>query len=168
MGQVAMAVVTMLCGKEGSGKSAYARQLKKQHNAMILSCDEMMLSLFDEYLGEDHARVYDRCCKYLYRLAEDLAAAGVDVVLDFGFWSRRQRKEVRAAFKQKGIQTRLCHVTANQDVISQRLAKRNAALGEGTEKAYNIDEGMRALFDARFEEPGPEEVDALVDTTDGD
>lgn len=159
-----MATVYLLCGKVGSGKSTYAQRLKQRQNAVVLNCDLMMLSLFGEYLGDDHARVYGKCTAYLYALAEEVALAGVDVVLDFGFWTRAQRQAVRAAFAGKGISTELHYLKTDPETVTARLARRNETAG-GEEAAYRIDEGMRAILDRRFEEPGPDEVDELINST---
>lgn len=40
-----MAQVIMTCGKICSGKSTYAQKLSKKYNAVILSVDEITLSL---------------------------------------------------------------------------------------------------------------------------
>ncbi|HOV25823.1 MAG TPA: AAA family ATPase [Pseudobacteroides sp.] len=47
-----MAKIIIMCGKICSGKSTYSQKLKKEINAVVLSCDELMLSLFDEQLGD--------------------------------------------------------------------------------------------------------------------
>lgn len=160
-----MAVIYMLCGKAGSGKSTYARQLREEHNAMILNCDEMMLALFGEYLGDGHGRVFEKCSNFLYRQAEELIALGVNVVLDFGFWGRQPRRALRSTFAQKGIATILCYIKTDESEVTRRLAKRNDDIQNGTATAYTIDDGMRAILDARFEEPEPDEIDILLEST---
>lgn len=52
--------IYMLCGKVGSGKSTYAMKLKELHQAMILSCDDLMRSLIDEYLDEWHQLIHQK------------------------------------------------------------------------------------------------------------
>ena len=49
-----MAKVIMTCGKICCGKSTYARRLQAAGNAVILSIDEITLSLFPEGAGEMH------------------------------------------------------------------------------------------------------------------
>lgn len=43
-----MAKVTQICGMLCSGKSTLARKVCAQSGAVLLSCDELMLSLFPE------------------------------------------------------------------------------------------------------------------------
>ena len=49
-----MAKVFMICGKLCSGKSTYAETLRKKHSAVILSVDEIMLTIFGQNAGEKH------------------------------------------------------------------------------------------------------------------
>lgn len=50
-----MAKVFLICGKICSGKSTYAEQLRvKNKTAILLSVDEIMLSIFGQYIGERH------------------------------------------------------------------------------------------------------------------
>ena len=49
-----MAKVIMTCGKICCGKTTYARCLQAAGNAVILSIDEITLSLFPEGAGEMH------------------------------------------------------------------------------------------------------------------
>jgi len=47
-----MAKVIMTCGKICSGKSTYAKQICIENHAVILSVDEIMLSIFGQHSGE--------------------------------------------------------------------------------------------------------------------
>ena len=46
--------VIMTCGKPCSGKTTYAKAYCERHNAVLLSADELMLSLFGNDAGEKH------------------------------------------------------------------------------------------------------------------
>ena len=65
-----MAKVIMTCGKLCSGKSTYARKLQEELGAIILSIDELMLTLFPEGAGEMHDIYAKRTEQYL--LAQSL------------------------------------------------------------------------------------------------
>ena len=56
-----MAEVILLCGKIAVGKTTYAAYLQRNRNAVVLSCDELMLSLFDSCLGDKHDDTVKRC-----------------------------------------------------------------------------------------------------------
>jgi len=46
--------VILICGKICSGKTTYAKNIAQNMNAIILSVDELMLSLFGQYLVEKY------------------------------------------------------------------------------------------------------------------
>jgi len=158
-----MPKIILLCGKICSGKSRYAASIKTD-TSVILSCDELMLQLFDECLGEEHHKqILGKCQKYLYDLAEQIAGAGADVILDFGFWSKEQRQEIRDRFRDKGFDTELHYIKVDRQVWLQQIDDRNNAARSGAPgRIYFVDDNMKRLFDAAFEEPSAEETDILV------
>jgi predicted kinase len=157
-------IIILLCGKVCSGKSTYAHKIKEQHNAVILSCDELMLRLFPEQLGDAHRQITEKTQAYLYDLAEQIAFAGTNVILDFGFWFADDRRVVRECFMQKGIRTELHYLPVMQETWLANIQKRNEQVQRCPGQAYTIDENMKQLFDARFEEPDESEVDVLYTT----
>ena len=62
-----MGKVILICGRLCCGKSTLARKLADERGAVILSCDEVSLSLFPEGLGENHDAMTDRIKCYLLR-----------------------------------------------------------------------------------------------------
>lgn len=157
-----MGKIILLCGKICSGKSSYAASIKTD-TTVILSCDELMLQLFDECLGEGHNRMLEKCRNYLLDLAEQISAAGPDVILDFGFWDKAQRQSVRERFRAKGIETELHYVRVSNEVWIQQIKDRNAAALSGTAgRIYYVDDNMKRIFDEAFEEPSAEEIDILA------
>ncbi|OAB42424.1 AAA family ATPase [Paenibacillus glacialis] len=157
-----MAIIYMLCGKVGSGKSTYAKTLKELHRAMVLSCDDLMLSLFDEHLGDQHQRIHRKSIAYLYQLAEELVSIDVNVVLDFGFWSKEDRLEVRQYFLDKGISTELHYINTPAIQTKQQLHMRNQDIVNGKSNVYLIDEDMRQFFDSKFDEPTEDEISVRI------
>ena len=59
-----MAKMILICGKLCSGKTTYAKQLCSKQNAILLSVDELMLAMYDPYLGDRHDEIGCRrwCC----------------------------------------------------------------------------------------------------------
>ena len=161
-----MATVYMLCGKVGSGKSTYAKKLKERYQAMILSCDDLMLSLFDEQLGDQHQLIQRKSMDYLYNLADELVSIGVNVVVDFGFWSKAERIEVKQHFMDQGITTELHYINTPEIQTKKQLQMRNEAITHSNSNVYHITEEMRLLFDTRFEEPTEDEISARSEDYD--
>ena len=84
-----MAKVFLICGKICSGKGFYTRQLKEKEHAVVLSCDEIENDLFHHDLGDRRDAISADIKAYLHKKAVDIARAGCNVILDWGFWSRK-------------------------------------------------------------------------------
>jgi len=153
-----MAIVYLLCGKVGCGKSTYANWLRTEKNAVVLSSDDLMMCLFDSCIGPDkHQEYLSRCKKFLYIQAEDFVKMGFDVALDFGFWQKSERTEVAKMFAEKGIETKLAFINTDYDTITNNLNKRNTLVENGETRAYHIDDEKRQRFDAMFQAPSENE-----------
>lgn len=160
-----MAEVILLCGKIAVGKTTYAAYLQRNRNAVVLSCDELMLSLFDSCLGDKHDATVKRCSLYLSGIADQVVAAGVDVVLDFGSWTAAERDAVRTFFAEHNNPVRLYYLFCEESVRLERLRLRNIALRNADGRVYIIEEDLRRRLDAKFELPSENETDKLIDTT---
>lgn len=157
-----MAKVVMICGKICCGKSTYAHQLRIQHKAVILSADEIMLALLPPYLGDEHEKYVQKAENYLLAKAVELVETGIDVILDWGFWSKADREKTKAFFAGKNIDCRLHYLAVSDSEWQARLAKRNSAVAAGDPGAYFVDENLAKKCLARFETPQPEEVDLWI------
>ena len=88
--------VFLIFGEVGAGKTTFAKQLETSLPAIRFTYDEWMRKLCGEnppleHFPTYHARVTDLLDTVWPRCLE-LAR----VVLDFGFWTRRERDSVRA------------------------------------------------------------------------
>lgn len=153
-------LLSLLCGKTGSGKSTYAAKLESERRAVRLSLDELMLPLFGSELPRP---VFEQrlatCKEYLATVAERLLALGVDVVLDWGFWSRAERLAVRQRFGAAGARSELLYFDVPDTEILERLRHRNARLPAHT---YAIDDAMFEELSRYFEPPGLDEPYARI------
>ncbi|MCX7772405.1 MAG: ATP-binding protein [Clostridia bacterium] len=158
-----MAKIVLLCGKICSGKSTYANQIKQKYNAVVLSCDKLMLELFEEQLGDKHRMILEKVKSYLYQLAEQIVAANTNVILDFGFWTHSERQSLKQYFAGKGIETELHYIRVSQEAWCGNIEKRNESLKNGETQDYYIDENMKQLFNEQFQEPDDHEIDILYE-----
>lgn len=154
-----MAKVVLICGAICSGKTTYAKKLMKNSPAALLSMDELMLSLFPPYLGDKHEEISAKCRKYLLGRAVDIAKAGLDVILDWGFWTRGDRENITAFFRERNVETQWHYVRADEKTLDEHIAKRNAS---GHAGAYFVDENLKRKCLDRFEEPADGEMDVIV------
>ena len=154
-----MPKVIMTCGKICSGKSTYAKKLQKENKAVILSIDELMLALFGGDAGEKHDEYVERIKGYLYQKSLEIVAAGTDVILDWGFWMKKERDFARSFYVENGIANEFHYIGVDDNEWRRRIDKRNRDILAGKSDAYYIDEGLAAKFTAIFEKPDPSEMD---------
>lgn len=161
-----MAKVIILCGRIASGKTYYANMRRVGTNTIILSVDDLLLQLSDSCLGDLHDEVAFRCECYLYGLAEQLIGTGTDVIIDYGYWLKKEREYAKQYFHDKKIIAELHYIDTPEAIRRRQLEQRNALLqleaGQGNRKAYLIGEDLRQRLDMKFEEPGMEEIDRLI------
>ena len=155
-----MSRVIMTCGMICCGKSTYARRLQAERNAVILSIDDITLTLFPEGSGEMHDTYALRAEQYLLNLSLQILRTGTDVILDWGLWTRAIRDRIRQFYAaQGGIETELHYLRIDPEEWERRIRKRNAS----GEAAYYVDEGLLNKVKTLFEEPSAEEVDVLAE-----
>ena len=150
--------IKLFCGKICSGKSYAAEKLSEKENAALLSVDELMLTVYEECLGENHRAAEKRCLGYLLKKAAELAALGVNVIIDHGFYQFAERDYARKYLANAGIKTEWHYMKSDDALRKKRLTQRNAALSLSPKREYIITMEMMARFDSLFEEPTQEEM----------
>ena len=158
-----MAKVYMTCGKICSGKSTYSQKLRKEHKAVILSVDEITLALFGLDVGEKHDLYVERAENYLFEKSLEIIESGINVILDWGFWTKRERDFARKHYGDKKIECEFHYIDISDEEWARRLAKRNAAITSGELDAYYVDEGLTQKFKDMFEVPAKSEIDVWVE-----
>lgn len=154
--------VILLCGKIASGKSHYASALQASQGGVVLSSDGLMLTMFENQEGAYHDLLAARGQRYLLRLAEEILRGGCDVILDWGFWTKQSREDVRQYFAKRQIPTKLHYLDVTDVIWRQRIAKRNAAVQRGDTQAYFVDDSLLQKLLGRFEAPSADEVDVYI------
>ena len=159
IGGAIMAKVIMTCGLICCGKSTYAKKIQSEGNAVILSIDDLTLTMFPNGSGDKHDTYVLRAEEYLLELSLQILQSGVDVILDWGLWTRSVRKRIRDFYASHGeIKNELHYLRIDPEEWKKRIEKRNASGGTG----YYLDEGLREKAESLFEEPSADEVDVLV------
>ena len=148
-----MARVIMTCGKLCSGKSTWAEAQAKKRHAVVLSIDEVMLSLFPEGAGELHDGYVEKTKTYLLNKSLEILNAGTDVILDWGFWRRELRDEVKAFYEEHRIPWEFRYFPVEDKEWRKRIEKRNEEVLVGKTQAYYVDEGLIQKMDTLFEAP---------------
>ena len=123
-----MATAHLLFGYLGSGKTTFARRLEVEHRAVRFTPDEWMARLFG---ADPPAETFPEKAEAILELLEPLwtrcLVFGVDVVLDYGFWRRKERNEVRRLVERLGASVCLYRLDCPEDEARRRIDARNRA-----------------------------------------
>jgi predicted kinase len=147
-----VATLFLICGLPASGKTTRAKELEREHRALRLTPDEW-IAAFALDPADDAKRAAVEAQQW--QVAARALELGVDVVLDFGVWSRSERDTFRARAKALGARTVLHFLDVPRDELRKRLLARNRALPPGT---FRIDEAELDSYIAWLERPAPDEL----------
>ena len=148
-----MATLFMICGLPGSGKSGLAKRIERESSALRLTPDEWMARIVGE--GYDMAKL--AAVEIIqWEIATRALTLGVNVVLEWGFWSRRERDEIRSRARALGAETRLYFLDVLREELSRRLAPRNAVLPPDT---FFVDDAHLDAWISQFEPPAADEFE---------
>lgn len=150
-----MAKVFLICGKICCGKTTYAQKLCNENNAVLLSVDEITLALFGQYCGDEYV---EKTEKYLLNKSLELINNGINVVLDWGFWTKAERKYAKGFYKSRNIVCELHYIDISDETWKYRLNKRNCAVLANETSAYYVDDNLAAKFISIFEVPSEDEI----------
>ncbi len=153
-----MAKIIMICGKLCCGKSTYAKQLCSLNPAIILSIDEIMLALFNQHLGDKHEIYVKKGKAYLFSKSVEIVKTGIDVILDWGFWTKQERNQAREFYLSKYIPCELHYIDISDTVWQKRMLERNYFISAGKTHAYYVDDTLRKKVDSIFEPPDENEI----------
>lgn len=157
-----MAKVYMTCGLICSGKSTYAEEIRKKYKAVILSVDEITLALFGQDAGEKLDYYVEKAEAYLYEKSLEIIDSGINVVLDWGFWTAKERKYAREFYSSREIEYEFHYIDIDPIEWSKRIQKRNHDILEHNKNAYYVDEGLAEKVTSIFEIPNKNEVDVWI------
>ncbi|MGO1769215.1 MAG: AAA family ATPase [Microbacterium sp.] len=142
--------VVMMCGPGGAGKTTYSKRLER----------EGWTRLSFEVEFWDRGITTMPSADVVAEVATDLkarllrhVAAGDDVVLDFGFWFRRQRDEYRALLAPHGLVPETIYIATSLETILSRVDDRHGRQADD----WPLTEQTATEYFERFEPPTPSE-----------
>jgi len=149
-----------MCGLPGAGKTTVAKQIERDALALRLTPDEWMTPLYGETICEPGTLdrwgdAHDRVEVIQWHVAERALRLGINVVLDFGVWSRKEREDFRTRAAEAGARSELIFVDAPLDVLKQRVESRNQI---PEQRAYPITPTDLEEWSTLFQPPTEEEL----------
>ena len=150
--RVEPAVVHLMVGLPGAGKTSRAKELEISASALRLTPDEWQIALFGDQNPPDKRDLVEG---KLIELGMRAAELGIDVVFDFGFWSRDERSALRWIAGTVGARSRVVYLPIDHEEQRRRVADRLAALPGQT---FSMSDVELEHWRARFHAPDDDEL----------
>ncbi|MEU6603706.1 ATP-binding protein [Streptomyces shenzhenensis] len=162
-GQETIAVVYLLVGLTGSGKTTYAKRRLEAAGVVRLSVDERVHERHGRYGVDYPERDYFALeAPVVAEVREELGeliAAGHSAVLDHGLWTRKERDEWKSLVRDAGGRPRLLYFPVPREELLRRLDERNQR--ENDANALTVTPEALDDFYARFESPEGEDEEII-------
>lgn len=131
----------------GAGKTTFSRKLEQERAALRLTPDEWMARIVGSG-GDEKRRAEVEAI--MGAIAEKCLSLGINVILDFRFWSRPERDEYRARAQKLGVSCELYFLDVPLEELLSGPHERNLALPVHT---FSVTEEQLKLWSTLFEAP---------------
>jgi len=120
----------MICGPVGAGKTTYGRALAAERDAIFFCLDEWMAALFMMDAPSPITLAWalprtERCEQQIWSMARQLLGRGTEVVIELGFFTREQRRRVRAWVEAAGAPLEVHLLEVPRETRRERVRARN-------------------------------------------
>ena len=149
-------ILTFFCGKMGSGKSTKASAIAKKGNAVLLSEDEWLASLYPNKISSlnDYIGYSNLLKPQIKKLVQSMLSAGTNVIMDFPANTLSQRDWFRSIFSEIEAPHNLVYIDLSNELCLKQLLKRRK---EQPERMATDTPEMFELVTGYFVAPTPEE-----------
>ena len=149
-------VLTFFCGKMGAGKTTKSLEVYHERNAVLLSEDEWLASVYPDSIKtlEDYVKYAGRLQPQMKKLAQSILAAGTNVVMDFPANTIPQREWFKSIFSEIQAPHELIYIDQPNEICLGKIAKRRI---EQPQRAATDSEEMFELVTKYFVAPTADE-----------
>lgn len=119
-------------GKMGAGKSTKSVEIARERNAVLLSEDEWLGSIYPNKISslDDYIKYSGLLKPQIKRLVQSILVAGTDVVMDFPANTRSQREWFKDIFTEVNAPHSLVFIDVPNEVCLKQIEKRRIAQPE--------------------------------------
>jgi predicted kinase len=142
----------VMVGLPASGKTTRAKEIEEERRAIRLTPDEWMIPLFHDNDANGKRNVLEG--RFVW-LALQALRHDIDVVLDFGVWSRVERSALRALAIEAGASFELIYMEIDE---GEQRRRRDGRAATDSESTFNISDQDLADYRHRFEIPDDAEL----------
>jgi predicted kinase len=150
--RVAPAVVYLVVGLPGAGKTTRAKELEATASALRLTPDEWQIMLFGD---RNPPAERDLVEGKLIELGMRVAQLGTSVVLDFGFWGKDERSALRWIAAAVGARSQVVYLPIGHEEQRRRVGNRFATTPDRT---FHMSDVELERWRAQFQAPDDEEL----------
>lgn len=145
-------VLTFFCGKMGAGKTTKSREISQERNAVLLSEDEWLASIYPNSINtlDDYIEYSGRLKPQMKKLVQSILASGTNVVMDFPANTIPQREWFKSIFSEIQAPHELIYIDQPNEICLGQIEKRRL---EQPERAATDTEEMFELVTKYFVAP---------------
>jgi len=166
--------LVVVSGLPGTGKSYFCRRLAGKTPVVILESDALRKVIFHPptYSAEESSRLFET----IHRLAADLLARGITLVLDATNLGEFHRERLYHIAEQSGARLIVVRICAPAQLVHQRLLGRAARMDvwDNSDAGWQVYERMRTRAEtirrnhfkvdtSREIEPAVEKIASIID-----
>jgi predicted kinase len=158
----------LIIGFIGAGKTTFARKLEKDIGVVRFTKDEWMVRIFgnSSFKNKFENETFHEYDSKMAKLATDIAlrclSSGTSVIIDDGFWFRKQRDEMRLTLKEIGAAAKFYYVDTPVEVMRMRTVTRSK---NPSEDSFYITEEEFENYLKMFQPPTDDEEFTLINQT---
>jgi len=145
-----------MVGLPCSGKTTLAKKLETELGALRLTPDEWHRFLYGQDAAHpEHDERHSKIEALQWNIAADALTRGLDVILDFGLWTRAERDDFKQRGTALGAQTKIHYLEVSTEELFKRLQVRNSL---ASDDVTFIPIAMMERYLPLFEAPDAEEL----------
>ena len=151
-----MGTLLLFCGKMGAGKSTQSKVIASKKNAVLLSEDEWLSSLYPQQITsfDDYIKYSALLRPLIKSHVQNILSTGTNVVMDFPANTKKQRKWLLNLASEIGANHQLIYLKVTDELCLKQIEKRRT---EQPERAKFDTAAVFAHLTKFFEEPSQSE-----------